>query len=47
MEQEKAHTRERDRLAAERRALPRLRVEKPYLFEGPNGAESLEQLRRP
>ncbi len=44
LEQEKAHTRERDRLAAERRALPRLRVEKPYRFEGPNGVESLEQL---
>jgi predicted dithiol-disulfide oxidoreductase (DUF899 family) len=44
MEQEKAHTRERDRLAAERRAMPRLRVEKPYRFEGPNGVASLEQL---
>ena len=44
LEQEKAHTRERDRLAAARRALPWLRVEKSYAFEGPDGTETLEQL---
>lgn len=44
LDAEKAHTRERDRLAAERRALPWLRVEKAYVFEGADGAESLEQL---
>lgn len=44
MEKEKALTRERDRLSAERRALPWLAIEKPYSFEGPNGIETLEQL---
>jgi len=44
LEKEKIHTRERDRLAEERRALPWLRVEKPYAFEGPDGVETLEQL---
>jgi predicted dithiol-disulfide oxidoreductase (DUF899 family) len=34
---EKAHTRARDALAADRRRLPMVRVEKPYVFEGPAG----------
>jgi predicted dithiol-disulfide oxidoreductase (DUF899 family) len=33
----KAATQTRDALAAERRRLPRVKVEKDYLFEGPNG----------
>lgn len=37
LEREKAATRELDRLAAARRALPMVRVEKDYRFEGPNG----------
>jgi predicted dithiol-disulfide oxidoreductase (DUF899 family) len=42
--QEKAWTRERDRLAERRRALPWVKVEKEYVFEGPNGRETLGEL---
>jgi predicted dithiol-disulfide oxidoreductase (DUF899 family) len=41
---EKAHTRARDALAAERRRMPWMQVEKDYRFEGPNGAASLHDL---
>ena len=41
---EKALTRMRDELNAERRALPWVKVEKNYLFEGPNGRETLADL---
>src|SRR5262249_58523213 len=41
---EKEFTRLRDRLSEQRRALPWERVEKNYVFEGPNGKESLAQL---
>jgi predicted dithiol-disulfide oxidoreductase (DUF899 family) len=41
---EKAFTKERDRLSVERRALPWVRVEKNYLFDGPNGKETLADL---
>ena len=41
---EKAHTRARDQLAAERRALPWVKVEKPYLFDGPSGKVTLSDL---
>jgi predicted dithiol-disulfide oxidoreductase (DUF899 family) len=41
---EKAHTRARDALAAERRRMPWMAVEKGYLFEGPNGKTSLLDL---
>ena len=34
----------RDKLNAERRALPWVKVDKPYLFDGPNGRESLADL---
>lgn len=44
LEREKAHTRDRDALAAERRALPRLRIEDEYRFVGPDGEESLSDL---
>ena len=41
---EKALTRARDALAAERRRMPRLMVEKQYVFEGPEGTASLLDL---
>ena len=41
---EKEHTRARDALAAERRRMPWLAVEKEYRFEGPNGPASLLDL---
>ena len=41
---EKAFTRMRDALSAQRRALPWVRIEKEYVFEGPNGPERLEDL---
>jgi predicted dithiol-disulfide oxidoreductase (DUF899 family) len=41
---EKAATRARDALAAERRRLPMTRVEKKYVFEGPTGKVSLLDL---
>jgi len=41
---EKQATRARDALAAERRRLPMVRVEKLYVFEGPDGEVSLPDL---
>lgn len=41
---EKAATRARDALAAERRRLPMVRIEKDYVFEGPQGKVSLPEL---
>src|SRR5215213_4780259 len=41
---EKALTRARDALAAERRRMPWMAVEKPYAFEGPEGMASLVDL---
>src|SRR5690242_13823402 len=41
---EKAATRERDALAAARRKLPMVRVETPYVFDSPNGPQSLRDL---
>ena len=41
---EKEHTRARDALAAERRRMPRMAVEKQYAFEGPDGPASLLDL---
>src|SRR3989441_8296565 len=41
---EKEATRARDALAAERRGLPRVRIEKEYAFEGPDGKASLLDL---
>ena len=38
---EKDATRARDALAAERRRLPRVRIDKDYVFEGPNGPARL------
>ena len=45
---EKEHTRARDALAAERRRMPRMAVEKDYAFEGPDGpATPARPLRGP
>jgi predicted dithiol-disulfide oxidoreductase (DUF899 family) len=41
---EKEHTRQRDRLSAERRELPWVEVEKTYAFDGPNGKQTLADL---
>jgi predicted dithiol-disulfide oxidoreductase (DUF899 family) len=41
---EKRLTREHDALAAERRRLPRVRIDKEYVFEGPDGETSLLDL---
>lgn len=41
---EKAFNRLRDELSAERRALPWERVDKPYVFDGPDGRRSLGEL---
>jgi predicted dithiol-disulfide oxidoreductase (DUF899 family) len=42
--EEKALTRARDALAAKRRRMPRMAVEKSYRFEGPNGPATLLDL---
>ena len=44
LEAEKALTRQRDRLLEERRALPWVKVEKDYAFEGPGGPVALADL---
>jgi predicted dithiol-disulfide oxidoreductase (DUF899 family) len=44
LKKEKEFTRLRDELSRERRALPWEKVEKTYVFDGPNGAESLSDL---
>ena len=41
---EKELTRARDALSAERRRLPWVKVEKPYVFDGPKGRETLSDL---
>src|SRR6266536_3569897 len=41
---EKEATRARDALAAERRRLPRVRIDKEYVFEGPSGSATLADL---
>ena len=46
LEKEKALTRARDALAAERRRMPWLAVEKEYEFDGPKGKVSLLDLFR-
>lgn len=42
--EEKAFTRERDRLSAARRALPWVKVEKQYVFDAPQGKTTLAEL---
>jgi len=41
---EKEATRQRDALNAARRALPMVRITKPYVFDGPSGRRSLRDL---
>jgi predicted dithiol-disulfide oxidoreductase (DUF899 family) len=43
---EKEFSRQRDALSAKRRAMPWVKVEKNYLFDGPHGKESLSDLFR-
>jgi predicted dithiol-disulfide oxidoreductase (DUF899 family) len=44
LRKEKELTRQRDQLAAERRELPWVKVDKTYVFDGPNGKEKLPDL---
>jgi predicted dithiol-disulfide oxidoreductase (DUF899 family) len=44
LSKEKAHTRARDALAAERRRMPMMAVTKEYAFEGPDGPATLRDL---
>ena len=44
LRKEKEFTRERDALSAERRKLPWVKVDKEYVFDGPNGKETLADL---
>ena len=44
LRKEKEFTRFRDQLSAERRELPWLRVDKEYVFDGPDGKETLADL---
>lgn len=44
LEQEKELTRARDRLNADRRRLPMVRIDNPYSFEGPDGTVGLAEL---
>src|ERR1700682_5415651 len=41
---EKEYTKHRDRINAERRRLPMVKIEKDYVFDGPNGKQSLKAL---
>jgi predicted dithiol-disulfide oxidoreductase (DUF899 family) len=44
LEKEKAHMRAGDALAAQRRALPRVKVETPYAFDTADGVKTLPEL---
>ena len=44
LDKEKEFTRARDRLSVERRALPWVKVEKPYVFDTPAGKKTLAEL---
>ena len=44
LKKEKEFTRERDALSAERRKLPWVKIDKEYVFDGPNGKETLADL---
>jgi predicted dithiol-disulfide oxidoreductase (DUF899 family) len=41
---EKEFTKSRDRMSAERRALPWVKIDKNYVFDGPDGKQSLSDL---
>ena len=47
LEEEKEFTRARDAVSVKRRALPWVKIDKPYSFEGPGGALSLGDLFGP
>ena len=44
LEREKALTRLRDQVSAERRELPWVKIEKNYVFDTPNGKQTLDDL---
>jgi len=44
LREEKEFTHLRDKLSQKRRELPWVRVDKPYMFDGPDGKETLPQL---
>ena len=44
LQKEKAFTRMRDQLSAERRALPWVKINKPYVFDSPEGKKTLADL---
>jgi predicted dithiol-disulfide oxidoreductase (DUF899 family) len=44
LKKEKEFTRLRDELSRQRRALPRVQVDKPYIFDGPQGKVTLADL---
>ena len=44
LKKEKEFTRQRDELSRQRRALPWVKVEKPYGFDTPHGSETLADL---
>jgi predicted dithiol-disulfide oxidoreductase (DUF899 family) len=46
LKKEKEHYRERDRIAAQRRELPWVKIDKDYVFEGPDGKVRLADLFR-
>jgi predicted dithiol-disulfide oxidoreductase (DUF899 family) len=44
LEHEKELTKHHDRVNAERRRLPMVKIEKDYVFDGPNGKQNLKDL---
>lgn len=44
LEREKEYTKQGDKLSADRRRLPMVRIEKNYVFDGPEGKKSLRDL---
>ncbi|MDX1406258.1 MAG: DUF899 family protein, partial [Woeseiaceae bacterium] len=44
LEKEKAFDKQRDALTRERQAMPWVKVEKDYVFDGPDGKESLSEI---
>ncbi len=44
LSREKAFTRMRDQLSAERQALPWVKIDKPYIFDSPHGKKTLADL---
>src|SRR4029077_11683327 len=44
LSREKEFTRQRDALSAARRQLPMVKIDKEYVFDGPNGKETLSDL---